>query len=342
MGFWLKMMAEFMICWFRGRRDLALENMALRQQLAVLQRNTKRPRFTDGDRLFWVLYSKVADGWQKVLLIARPRTIHDWQKNRFKKFWARKCRRKGPGRPRIDREVQELIRTMSQANPIWGTPRIIGELAKLGITVCKTTVDKYRVRRKGTPSPSWKTFLSNEAKAIAGIDFFTVPTATFRVFYVFIVLMHERRRVVHFNVTEHPTARWTAQQIVEAFPWDSAPRHLIRDNDVIYGVEFCARLEGMNIKETRTAYRSPWQNPYCERIIGSIRRDCLDHVIIFNEAHLRRILESYFDYYHRCRTHLSLDKDCPEPRATDPPENGDVVAFPQVGGLHNLYARKAA
>jgi hypothetical protein len=316
--------------------------MALRQQLAVLQRTTKRPRFTDGDRLFWVLYSKVADGWQKVLLIARPRTILDWQKNRFKKSWARKCRRKGPGRPRIDREVQELIRTMSQANPIWGTPRIIGELAKLGITVCKTTVDKYRVRRKGTPSPSWKTFLSNEAEAIAGIDFFTVPTATFRVFYVFIVLMHERRRVVHFNVTEHPTARWTAQQIVEAFPWDSAPRHLIRDNDGIYGAEFCARLEGMDIKETRTAYRSPWQNPYCERIIGSIRRDCLDHVIIFNEAHLRRILESYFDYYHRCRTHLSLDKDCPEPRATDPPENGNVVAFPQVGGLHNLYARKAA
>ena len=256
-----------MICWFRGRRDLALENMALRQQLAVLQRNTKRPPFTDGDRLFWALYLKVTDGWQKVLLIARPRTILDWQKNRFKKFWARRCRRKGPGRPRTDREVQELIRTMSQANPTWGTPRIIGELAKLGITVCKTTVQKYRVRRKGTPSPSWKTFLSNEVKAIAGIDFFTVPTATFR---------------------------------------------------------------------------SPCQNPYCERIIGSIRRDCLDHVIIFNEAHLRRILESYFDYYHRCRTHLSLDKDCPEPRATDPPENGNVVAFPQVGGLHNLYSRKAS
>ena len=231
---------------------------------------------------------------------------------------------------------------MSHANPTWGAPRIIGESAKLGITVCKTTVDKYRVRKKGTPSPSWKTFLSNEVKAIAGIDFFTVPTATFRVLYVFVVLMHGRRRVVHFNVTEHPTARWTAQQIVEAFPWDSAPRHLIRDNDGIYGAEFCARLERMDITETRTAYRSPWQNPYCERIIGSIRRDCLDHMIIFNEAHLRRILESYFDYYHRCRTHLSLHKDCPKPRATDPPENGNVVAFPQVGGLHNLYARKAA
>jgi transposase InsO family protein len=288
------------------------------------------------------LYSKIADGWQKVLVIARPRTILDWQKNRFKKFWERLCRRKGAGRPRTDRDVQELIRTMSRANPTWGTPRIIGELAKLGITVGKTTVDKYRVRRRGAPSPSWKTFLVNEAKGIAGVDFFTVPTATFRVLYVFVVLMHDRRRVVHFNVTEHPTAQWVAQQIVEAFPWDSAPKYMIRDNDCIYGAAFSARVKGMNIKEIKTAYRSPWQNPYCERIIGSIRRDCLDHVIIFNEAHLRRILDSYFEYYHRCRTHLSLAKDCPEPRAIDPPANGKVIAFPKVGGLHNLYLRKAA
>jgi putative transposase len=316
--------------------------MALRQQLEVLQRNSKRPQFTEGDRLFWTLYSKIADGWQKVLVIARPRTILDWQKNRFKKFWERLCRRKGAGRPRTDRDVQELIRTMSRANPTWGTPRIIGELAKLGITVGKTTVDKYRVRRRGAPSPSWKTFLVNEAKGIAGVDFFTVPTATFRVLYVFVVLMHDRRRVVHFNVTEHPTAQWVAQQIVEAFPWDSAPKYMIRDNDCIYGAAFSARVKGMNIKEIKTAYRSPWQNPYCERIIGSIRRDCLDHVIIFNEAHLRRILDSYFEYYHRCRTHLSLAKDCPEPRAIDPPANGKVIAFPKVGGLHNLYLRKAA
>jgi putative transposase len=162
------------------------------------------------------------------------------------------------------------------------------------------------------------------------------------VLYVFIVLMHERRRVVDFNVTENPTARWTAQQIVDAFPWDSAPKYLIRDNDSIYGLEFSGRVEGTGIKETKRAYRSPWQNPYCERIIGSIRRDCLDHVIIFNEAHLRRILNSYFEYYHQCRTHRSLGQYCPEPRATDPPENGKVIAFPKVGGLHNLYVRKAA
>ena len=308
----------------------------------VLQRNSKRPQFKDTDRLFWVLYSRAADRWQKVLLIARPRTILDWHKNRFKKYWARKSRRKRPGRPRIDREVRELIRTMSRANPTWGTPRIIGELAKLGISVCKSTVDQYRTRRSGTPSPTWKSFLANEASAIASIDFITVPTATFRVLYVFVVLIHERRRVVHFNVTENPTARWTAQQIVETFPWDSAPKHLIRDNDTIFGSEFSERVKGMNIKECKTAYRSPWQNPYCERVIGSIRRDCLDHVIIFNEAHLRRILESYFEHYHRCRTHLALAKDCPEPRAIVPPEQGRVVAFSKVGGLHHFCTREAA
>lgn len=254
----------------------------------------------------------------------------------------RKWRKKGPGRPRIDPEIRELIRTMSRGNPTWGTPRIIGELAKLGITVCKASVDQYRMRRKGPPSPTWRSFLYNEAKGMAGIDFFTVPTATFRVLYVFIVLMHERRRVVHFNVTENPTANWAAQQIVEAFPWDTAPKHLLRDNDCIFSEHFTARVAGMNVKETKTAYRSPWQNPYCERMIGSIRRDCLDHVIILNESHLRTILKSYLNYYHPCRTHLSLAKDCPEPRATDPPENGTIVAFPKVGGLHHFYTRQAA
>jgi putative transposase len=231
---------------------------------------------------------------------------------------------------------------MSRANPTCGTPRIIGELAKLGISLCKSTVDRYRAPRSGTPSPTWKSFLTNEASAIASIDFFTVPTATFRVLYVFVGLIHERRRVVHFNVTENPTARWTGQQIVEAFPWDSAPKHLIRDNDTIFGSEFSKRVQGMNIKESKTAYRSPWQNPFCERVIGSIRRDCLNHVILFNEAHLRRILESYFDYCHRCRTHLSWAKNCPEPRATVPPEQGRVGAFPKVAGMHHFYTREAA
>lgn len=253
MGIWMNLMVWFMVCWFQRRQDLALENIELRQQLAVLQRSAKRPRFTDGDRLFWMIYSRITDGWQKVLRIARPQTILDWQRSRFKKFWARKCRRKGPGRPQTDRDVQELIRTLSRSNPTWGTSRIIGELAKLGIRVFKRTVDKYRVRRKGTPSPSWKAFLSNETKAIAGMDFFTVATATFGILYVFVVLMHKRRRVVHFNVTANPTATWTAQQIVEAFPWNSAPKYLIRDNDSIYGAAVSNRVKGMGIKETKTA-----------------------------------------------------------------------------------------
>ena len=339
---WLKLIVETLGAGLRDRRALVLENLALRQQLMVLASSGTKPRFSELDRFFWVVYSRFVDGWQRILHVARPCTVIDWQKRRFRRFWARKGRGRTAGRPKIKLEIRKLIQTMSQANPTWGTPRFVGELGKLGISVCKATVDRYRIRSKGPPSQTWRSFLGNEAKAITGIDFFTVPTASFRILYVFIVLMHARRQVVHFNVTEHPTASWTAQQIVEAFPWDSAPRHLIRDNDGIYGAEFCARLEGMGITETRTAFRSPWQNPCCERIIGSIRRDCLHHVIIFNEAHLRRILESYFDYNHRCRTHLSLDKDCPEPRATEPPENGKVIAIPQVGGLHNLYARKAA
>jgi transposase InsO family protein len=231
---------------------------------------------------------------------------------------------------------------MSQANPTWGTPRIIGELKKLGISVSKATVDRYRIKSKGSPSPTWKAFLINEAKAMASIDFFTVPTAIFRVLYVFVVLIHERRRVVHFNVTENPSGTCTTQQIVEAFPWDTAPKYLLRDNDRIYSKMFTKRIKGMGIKEVKTSFQSPWQNPYCERIIGSIRRDCLDHVIIFNEQHLRSVLKSYFNYYHKSRCHLSLGQDSPEPRAIEPLDHGKVVAIPQVGGLHHHYTRKAA
>jgi transposase InsO family protein len=231
---------------------------------------------------------------------------------------------------------------MSQANPTWGTPRIIGELKKIGLSVSKTTVDRYRVKWKGSPSPTWKAFLSNEAKAMASIDFFTVPTATFRVLYVFVVLIHERRRVVHFNVTENPSGTWTTQQIIEAFPWENVPKFIIRDNDLIYSKMFTKRIKGMGIKEVKTAFQSPWQNPYCERIIGSIRRDCLDHVIIFNEQHLREVLKSYFDYYHKSRCHLSLDQDSPEPRPIEQPNQGKVIGIPKVGGLHHHYTRKAA
>lgn len=281
---WLKVFFKTVHSSLLGRHNLILEILALRQQLMVLERQCKKPRFSEADRFFWVVYSKLSDQWKSFLKLARPRTVTDWQHNRFREFWTRLCGTQKPGRPKIAGEIRKLIRTMSQANPFWGTPRIIGELAKLGITVCQATVDKYRIRKKGPPSSTWKAFLTNEAKAIAGIDFFTVPTATFKVLYVFIVLTHDRRRVVHFNVTENPTALWTAQQIVEAFPWDTAPKYLLRDNDQIYSLIFSRRVKGMDIKETKTAYGSPWQNPFCERVIGSIRRDCLDHIVIVNEA----------------------------------------------------------
>jgi transposase InsO family protein len=211
----------------------------------------------------------------------------------------------------------------------------------LGIRVSESTVAKYIVRRRNPPSQTWHTFLDNHVSELLSVDFFTVPTVTFRVLYVFVVLRHARREVVHFDVTEHPTAQWTAQQLVEAFPFDSAPRYLLRDRDAIYGEKVRRRIKSLGIEEVVTAPRSPWQIPYVERIIGSIRRECLNHVIIFNERHLRRLLKSYATYYHEARTHLSMDKQSPVPRSIEPPEQGKVVAIPHVGGLHHEYRRAA-
>ena len=230
---------------------------------------------------------------------------------------------------------------MSRNNIGWGAPRIHGELKMLGIEISESTVAKYMIRHCNPPSQTWRTFLENHATELVSVDFFTVPTATFRILYVLVILHHERREIVHFNVTEHPTAQWTAQQLVEAFPFDSAPRYLLRDRDSIYGGRFRNRVKSLGIDEVLTAPRSPWQNPYVERIIGSIRRECLNHVIIINERHLRRQLKSYSIYYHEARTHLSLDKQSPVPRSIEPPEQGKVVAIPHVGGLHHEYRRAA-
>jgi transposase InsO family protein len=232
---------------------------------------------------------------------------------------------------------------MHAANPLWGAPRIHGELQKLGITIAQATVAKYLGRRRGTPpSHTWRAFLSNHVAQLASVDFFTVPTATFRVLFVFVVLSHDRRRIVHLNVTAHPTSTWTAQQLREAWPWDTAPRFVIRDRDGIYGSDLQRAAQAMGIEEVLTAPRSPWQNPFVERVIGSIRRECLDHVIVWNERSLRRHLQHYVAYYHRWRTHLSLDKDPPVPRATQTPGEGRIVAVPHVGGLHHHYERRAA
>jgi transposase InsO family protein len=232
---------------------------------------------------------------------------------------------------------------MAKANPLWGAPRIHGELLKLGIVVSERSVSRFMPKKTHKPpSQSWRAFLDNHLGSLASIDFFTVPTATFRVLFVFLVLVHERRRVVHFNVTEHPSALWTAQQVVEAFPEDTAPKYMVRDRDGIYGEEFRRRVQSMGIEGVLTAPRSPWQNPYAERLVGSFRRECLNHVIVLGERHLRRILAAYLSYYHKSRTHLSLGKDAPEGRAVQRPPMGNVVELPEVGGLHHRYERRAA
>jgi putative transposase len=249
----------------------------------------------------------------------------------------------GAGRPPLDQEVRALIARMACENPTWGVPRIQAELRLLGHAVAEATVAKYRRRdRPGKPpSQSWKTFLKNHAGSLASMDFFLVPTVTFRRLFVFVVLSHERRRVVHFNVTTAPTAQWVAQQLREAFPFETAPRYLIRDRDGIYSETVRRCLASLNIEEIVTAPRSSWQNGYCERLIGTLRRELLDHVIVWNEGHLRRLLAGYLEYYHQARPHMGLDKNAPEPRAVEAPEDGEVIAEPMVGGLHHRYRRSA-
>ncbi len=323
------------------RAELGVENLALRQQLAALQHKSKRPRLRKRDRIFWALLSRFWQNWRSALLIVQPETVIRWHKRGFKLFWRWKSRAGKVGRPKIELEIRRLIRRMSRENPSWGVPRIQSELALLGHTVCEATVRRYRTRHRRPPSQTWRTFLDNHARDIVAIDFFSVPTATFRILFAFVVLRHDRRRVVHFNVTAHPTAEWTAQQIVEAFPDDEAPRFLIRDRDSIYGEHFRKRVRHMGIEQVVIAYRSPWQSPYVERLIGSIRRECLNRIIVLNVQHLRRILRSYFDYYLCSRTHLSLERNSPSPREIEPPERGNVIAIPQVGGLHHRYSRAA-
>jgi putative transposase len=327
---------------FRSPAALRLENLALRHQLAVYQRTIHRPQLRPSDRLFWAWLARLWPGWQVALAFVQPRTVIVWQQQRFRDHWRRLSQRGQPGRPTIAKELRDLIRTMWQTNPTWGAPRIVGELRKLGIEVAKSTVEKYRVRPQRPSSPTWKTFLKNHMQDLVALDFFVVPTVTYNVLFVLLILAHERRRVIYFNITEHPTAQWTAQQVVGAFPWEEAPRYLLRDRDRIYGASFRQLVQHMGIEEVLIAPRSPWQNPYVERLIGSIRRECLDHVIVLHERHLRRLLTRYFAYYHRWRTHLSLAMDCPEPRPVHAPGEGRVVAVPEVKGLHHHYERRAA
>jgi putative transposase len=337
----VRALLAFAVSLFRSRVSLQMEVLALRHQLTIYQRSIRRPQVRSIDRIVWSWLSRGWSRWREVLVFVQPATVLGWQRTRFRDHWAR-LSRKEPGRPAISQELRALIREISAANPHWGSPRILGEARKLGIPVAKSTIERYRVRPRRPSSPSWRAFLEHHVAELVALDFFTVPTVGFKVLFVLVMLAHTRRTVVHFNVTEHPTARWTAQQLAEAFPWETAPKYLLRDRDAVYGERFQRRATSLGIEQVLTAPRSPWQNPYAERLIGSIRRECLDHVIVLSEGHLRRLLTSYFHYYHRWRTHLALAMDCPEPRPVLPPDRGAVVAFPDVGGLHHHYERVAA
>jgi hypothetical protein len=298
----------------RPRAALHAEITLLRHQLNVLKRKSKRrPSLKASDRLLFARLCRLFPGLLHVMRIVKPETVVRWHRRGFRAYWRWKSRGRA-GRPKVSPELRALIQEMSRANPLWGAPRIHGELLKLGFEIAQSTVSKYMVPRPDRPGQSWRTFLQNHVDSIGAIDFFIVPTVRFKLLYALAILRLDRRRLVHLAVTSHPTAEWTALQILHAFPWDEAPDLLIRDRDAIYGAVFRKRLRTMGIRDGPVAPRSPWQNGHVERLIGSIRRECLDHMIIRGEDHLRRVLKSYADYYNDVRTHTSIGKDAPNPR----------------------------
>jgi Integrase core domain len=321
----------------RSRVMLEAEISTLRQQINVLRRTApKKLSFCAVDRMIFVglyrLFPKICDA----LAIVKPDTLVRWHRAGFRSYWRWKSRRRG-GRPIVPVEIHRLIREMSIANPLWGAPRIHGELLKLGIDIGQTSVAKYMARRRGPPSQGWKTFLNNHADGIAAMDLFVDPTISFRLLYGLLIMGHGRRQILWFGVTSHPTAEWMANQLTEVCGWGQAPRYLIRVRDGIFGELFVRRLRSMGIRDRPTSSRSPWQNGFAERLIGSIRRECLDHVVVFGERHLRHILLSYMKYYNEVRTHLSLEKDTPVSRAVE--RTGHILCRPVLGGLQHQYIR---
>jgi transposase InsO family protein len=321
----------------RSRASLQAEILVLRHQLNVLCRKCpQRKAFSGFDRLMFVGLCALAPSISDALQIVKPDTVVRWHRAGFRAYWRWKSRFRG-GRPKTPAETRQLVREMSIANPLWGAPRIHGELLKLGIEVGQTTVAKYMAKRRRPPSQGWRTFLHNHAEGIASMDLFVVPTVSFRLLYGLLILRHDRRELVWLGVTAHPTAEWIAQQVTEAFGWRDLPQYLIRDRDRIYGSRLVERVRAMGIRDRPTAARSPWQNGHAERLIGSIRRECLDHVIVCGERHLRTLLRCYQSYYNECRTHLSLGKDTPFWRMAQ--IRGHIVVNPVLGGLHHHYCR---
>jgi transposase InsO family protein len=316
---------------FKSKSRLEAENAVLRHQLIVLRRQP-----TNNDRWFLVQMYRWFPSILKVVTIVQPETLVRWHRPGFRRYWRWKSNSRG-GRPRIEIELRALIRQMSTENQLWGAPRIHGELLKLGFSVAQSTVAKYMIKRRGPPSQGWRTFLRNHAPDIAAMDLFVVPTIGFELVYGLVIVRLGRRDLVWTNVTANPTAEWVARQITEAFPWDEAPRYMIRDRDRIYGSVVTRRLRAMGIRDEPIAPASPWQNGFAERLIGSIRRECVDHIIVLGEMHLRRVLKSYADYYNFVRTHRSLNKDAPVSRPVQ--RTGVISSRAILGGLHNHYAR---
>jgi len=322
---------------FKSNIRLEAENAVLRHQMIVLRRKLKgRVRLTNHDRWFFVQFYRWFPSILPVLAIIRPETLLRWHRTGFRHYWRWKSRRRG-GRPQIETELRALIRQLSTENVLWGAPRIHGELLKLGFSVAQSSVARYMVKRRGPPNQEWRTFLRNHAPDIVAMDLFVVPTIGFKLLYGFVIIRLDRRDVIWIGVTTNPTAEWVARQITEAFPWDDAPHYMIRDRDRIYGTIVTRRLRAMGIRDKPTASASPWQNGFAERLIGSIRRECLDHIIVLDEAHLRRILRSYACYYNEIRTHRSLDKDAPISRPVQ--QTGVINSRAILGGLHHHYAR---
>ena len=321
----------------RSRISLEAENLVLRHQLNVLRRKSPaRIAFLGVDRMVFAGLYVLAPNVLDALKIVKPDTVIRWHRAGFRAYWRWKSRARC-GRPKAAAEIRQLIREMSIANPLWGAPRIHGELLKLGIEVGQTTVAKYMAKRRRPPSQGWKAFIDNHADGIVSIDLFVVPTISFRLLYGLLILQHTRRDLLWLAVTAHPTAEWIARQFTEALGWRDAPRYVVRDRDRVYGSEFIRSIRAMGIRDRPISACSPWQNGYAERLIGSIRRECLDHVVVFGELHLRDLLHSYQKYYNENRTHLSLDKDAPHSRAVT--ARGRIVVHPVLGGLHHRYCR---
>jgi len=338
----LRYLLGWVLSVFRSREDLVLENLALRQQLLTLHSKRPRPRLGVLDKLFWVVLRTAWSGWKRSLILVMPETVGRWHRAGFRLYWRWISRaRHTVGRKPISREVRELVFRMVAENPTWGAPRIHGELLKLGFDVSERTISRWVKRASKHPDPArrWLVFLRNHREAIAAMDFFTVPTLTFGVLCCFFVIGHDRRKILHCNVTRQPNAFWIVLQLREAWGYDQQHRFLIFDRDSKFSAEVVSTVRQYGAEPVRTAIRSPWQNGIAERWVGSVRRELLEHVIVLNQRHLRRLLKEYVRYYHEDRTHLGLGKDTPDGRvsASVSQRATKIISVPRLGGLHHRY-----